>query len=117
MIQAPEKPKNYLRNQFIICLFVCLVIWTLFLITAPSFLYVSVALSFYYLADYLWFKDYNAQKREHQRKVAAYQAAQREAARVDSLYAEKSSVNENIAHYRKQLQENKANKTWWQFWI
>ncbi|WP_395341261.1 hypothetical protein PN836_018815 [Ningiella sp. W23] len=117
MIQKPEKPKNYIRDQFLIAFFVLNVILALFLWQAPHYLFVSIPLVLYFIVDGIWFKNYNAQKREYDEKVSANNAAKREAARVDGLYPKDSSVNENIANYLKQQREKKANKKWWQFWL
>ncbi|MDT0581706.1 hypothetical protein [Brumicola blandensis] len=117
MMQEPKKPKNYIRDQVIIVLLAVAVFFIVMKIISSPYAIVPAALLFYQITDGIWFKEYNSKKSEYQERLDREAAADREKARVNSLYSENSKVNENIAKYKQLQQEKRAKAKWWQFWI
>jgi Ca2+/Na+ antiporter len=117
MIYEPQKPNNYVRDKVIIVVLTVIVVFTLVMFKAPTYVFVPTMLFFYYFADGIWFKEYNRQKSEFEEQMDTQTAAEKEKARVKSMYSDSSSVNENIAKYKQQQREKRAKAEWWQFWI
>ena len=117
MIPEPKKPKNYIRDQVIIVLLAVIVFFIVIKLIPSPYVIVPAMLLFYQITDGIWFKEYNSKKSEYEERIDAQNAAEKEKARVDSLYSESSSVNENIAKYKQLQREKRAKDKWWQFWI
>ena len=113
MLQKPEKPKHYVRDQVIIGFIALVIMAVLLYFQTKHFYVVLVPLWFFIITATIWFRKYDAQKVQYQKQIISQNAQTKQSQQS----ATTSSVNENIAKYEKLQIEKRANAKWWQFWV